>query len=136
MTTNIKEIRAKKITVDHTLAVTSGITGNVTGALIAPVAAAPADAGIALTMGFVFITKSTAAALTLAAPAVADNGKQLSIISTTAAAHTVTQASAGFNGAGASGDVATFGAAIGNSITLVAYDQKWWVINLTGVTLG
>lgn len=85
----------------------------------------------------VFITKGSAAALTLAAPTSGSHdGMTIDIVSTTAYAHTVTNSSPGFNGAGASGDVATFGAAAGNSMTVVAYGGKWYVVNLTGVTLA
>lgn len=74
--------------------------------------------------GMVFITKASAAALTLAAPVA--NGCRLVILSTTAAAHTVTIAG-GVGGAGSSADVATFGAAIGNGLTLISYNGFWWV---------
>lgn len=84
----------------------------------------------------VFITKGSAAALTIADPATADNGTRMTITSTTAAAHTVTRSTTGFNDGGAAADVATFGAAKGNSMTIVAYGGKWYAENLTGVTLA
>jgi hypothetical protein len=74
--------------------------------------------------GMIIITKGTAAALTLAAPAA--DGCRLTILSTTAAAHTVTVAG-GIGGAGASADVGTFGAAIGNGVSLISYNGFWWV---------
>ena len=74
--------------------------------------------------GIVFITKGTAAALTLAVPY--GDGARLVIVSTTAAAHTVTIA-AGFNGGGASKDVGTFGGAIGDGIVVVSYGGNWYV---------
>lgn len=125
--------------------VTGNLTGNSAGTHTGPVVGnaqesvtlAAADGAIAVKQGVVVITKATAAALTLAAPtAGTDDGKILRIVSTTAAAHTVTNASPGFNGAGASGDVATFGAAIGNAMEVVAYNGVWLAANLTGVTLG
>jgi hypothetical protein len=82
------------------------------------------------------ITKGTAAALTLAAPTTAQNGVRISIISTTDAAHTVTNASPGFNGDGASGDVATFGAAAGNALVVVAYGGTWYRESSVGVTFS
>lgn len=101
---------------------------------------ATADGAIALpTLGgskTVLITKNSAAALTLASPDGVPDGTVLTVLSTSAFAHTVTQASIGFNGGGGASDVATFGAAIGNSITVVAYGGVWFVQNLTGVTLG
>jgi hypothetical protein len=98
---------------------------------------AAADGAIAIKHGAtVVITKGSAAALTIADPATADNGCRMTIISTTAFAHTVTRTTTGFNNAGASGDVATFGAAAGNGMTIVAYGAKWYVENTLGVTLA
>jgi hypothetical protein len=85
----------------------------------------------------VFITKGTAAALTLAAPTAGDDdGKELTIMSTTAAAHTVTNTSPGFNNGSTSKDVATFGAAIGNNLVVQAYNGVWLVVSQVGVTLA
>ncbi len=97
-----------------------------------------ANGAITLTNGTVFITKGTAAVLTLAAPTTPDNdGHSLMIVSETAAAHTVTNASPGFNNGGAASDVATFGAAIGNSFELRARNGIWYVVGtMLGVTLG
>lgn len=92
---------------------------------------AAADGAITLKSGKVLITKATAAALTLADPVVGlqsaggDDGKELEVISTTAAAHTVTIAG-GLNGGGSGADVGTYGAAIGNRFSVVAYNGKWW----------
>lgn len=95
------------------------------------------DGAITIKNGIAVITKATAAALTLAAPtATTDDYKRLLIVSTTAAAHTVTQTTPGFNGGSTSEDVATFGAAIGNAMELVAYQGVWLAVNLTGVTLA
>lgn len=110
------------------------------GLLNAAPTLAAADGALALpTQGgnkTVLITKGSAAALTLAAPTTVPDGTVLTVISTTAFAHTITQAAPGFNGGGGGSDVATFGAAAGNSITVVAYNGVWYVQNLTGVTLG
>lgn len=98
---------------------------------------AAADGAITAKTGQVFITKGSAAALTLAAPtAVTDDGKELEIVSTTAFAHTVTNAAPGFNNGGVASDVATFGAAAGNSMNIVAYNGVWYAKNLQGVTLA
>jgi hypothetical protein len=100
-------------------------------------AVASADGAITAKTGVVVITKATAAALTIAAPTdVTDDGKQLLIVSSTAAAHTVTNAAPGFNGGGAGEDVATFGAAKGNAMRVVAYGATWYAVSLTGVTLA
>jgi hypothetical protein len=84
----------------------------------------------------VMLTKGSAAAVTIADPTAAMNGVEITIMSMSAAAHTVTRGTTGFNAAGGSGDVATFGAAKGNSFTIIAYNTVWYVKNLTGVTLG
>lgn len=96
-----------------------------------------ADGAVLIHPGTVLVTKGTAAALTIANPTSgAHDGMEITFISTTAAAHTLTRSTTGFNDAGASGDVATFGAAIGNGLTIVAYAGKWYTKNLTGVTLA
>jgi hypothetical protein len=130
-------------------ALVSGVSGDIIPALltfgsltvsagvqeVAVVAAV--DGAITAKRGVVIITKATAAALTIAAPtATTDDGKVVRIIAGTAAAHTVTQASDGFNGAGSSGDVATFGGAAGDSMEIVAYQGKWYTTTLRNVTLG
>jgi len=117
--------------------VTGDLTGNVTGGVKNTTALASADGAIALKAGVVLITKGSVAALTIAAPtATTDDGKILNIIATTAHAHTVTNASPGFNGAGASGDVATFGGAVGDNLVLVAYNAVWYVISKVNVTIA
>lgn len=117
--------------------VTGNLTGNVVGVIQHTVTLAAADGAISAKQGVVVITKATAAALTLAAPtATTDDGKVLRIVSSTAAAHTVTQTTPGFNGGTTGSDVATYGAAIGNAMEIVAYNGVWLVSNLTGVTLG
>ncbi len=97
-----------------------------------------ADGAITITHGTVFITKAGVAVLTLAAPTVTDNdGDTLCIVSETANAHTVTNTSPGFNNLGAAGDVATFGAAVGNNIELKARNGIWYKFGTpVGVTLG
>ena len=85
----------------------------------------------------VFITKASAAALKLAAPtATTHDGVEIVIVSTTAAAHTITGSTTGMNDLGTSGDVGTFGVAKGNGMTLVAYQGDWYVTSNIGVTLA
>ena len=100
------------------------------------VTAASADGAITIQSGTVVITKGTACALTLGTPTTAQNGTVIRIISATAAAHTVTATTIGFNAADAAGDVGTFGAAIGNNLIVVAYGGEWLVLGNTGVTLA
>lgn len=91
--------------------------------------AAAADGAIAPVDGAVFITKGTAAALTLASPVSGtDDGVRIEIVSTTAAAHTVT-CTAGFGGGTTARDVATFGGAINDSMIIEAYQGLWYLVS-------
>jgi hypothetical protein len=122
---------------NHAGTVVFGVDAAGAVAAKSPVEVASGDGAISLKEGIVVVTKGTAAALTLAAPTdVTDDGKTLTIVSTTAQAHTVTNSSPGFNGGGAGEDVATWGAAKGNAMTVVAYGATWYAVNLTGVTLA
>ena len=100
-----------------------------------PYLVASADGAISIAHGTVFITKATAAALTIANPPLGMNGAVLNVVATTAAAHTVTNTS-GFNGGSTASDVATFGGGIGDSMQLTAYNGVWLTLNLLDVTLG
>lgn len=83
----------------------------------------------------VMLDKATAAAMTLAAPSGLADGTEVTILSATAAAHTVTY-TAGFYGDTTSSDVATFAAKAGASMTIVAYKGAWGVKALANVTLA
>lgn len=141
---------------DQTVSLTPGTYGNVVGVIDAVVSATvvvvrceysrtagqtqviTGDGAITIKSGTVFLTKGSAAAITLAAPtATVDDGKRLLIVSTTAQAHTVTQTTPGINNGSTASDVGTFGAAIGNSIELVAYQGAWFTVGTPrGVTLA
>lgn len=85
----------------------------------------------------VIITKAGVAALTIADPATTDNGCEMAFISSTANAHTLSNAAgSGFNAGGAASDVGTFGGAIGDNIVIVAYGGKWLVKSKVNVTLA
>lgn len=92
-----------------------------------------ADGAITIKNGIVTLDKAGALAATLAAPAAGDNGKMLTIYSLTAQAHTVTIAG---SPASTSDDVATWTNQIGNSLTLRAYGQKWYVVGAMGVDVA
>lgn len=100
--------------------------------------AASADGAITQKEGLVAVTKAGACAMTIADPtATTDDFKVLTIISATAQAHTLDNSGgSGFNAAGAGGDVGTFGGAIGDGITLMAYQGKWLIVSKVNVTLG
>lgn len=100
-----------------------------------PVTAYAADGALTISNGTHKLTKAGVNAMTLAAPAVADEGIRMVITAQTANAHTVTLTE-GFNNGGAAADVATFGGAIGDCMHIVAINQHWNVITLRNVTLG
>lgn len=120
------------------LAVAGAISGaSVAAAVQNPVELAATNGAITSKSGVVMLTKAGVAAMTLAAPtAGTDDGKILHIVAATANAHTVTQTTPGFGAGGALLDVATFGGAIGDNMTIVAYNGKWYILNLLNVTLG
>ena len=113
------------------------IAKNDNGGLKQEFAAYSADGAIALRSHTAVITKGTAAALTLAVPtATTHDGIIIKVISSTAAAHTVTATTVGFNAGDAASDVGTFGAAIGNGFSFIAYQGEWYVLTNTNVTLA
>lgn len=114
-------------------------TGNVDGGIKQPVVEVTADGAIAVPLVDTkyVITKAGVAAMTIANPTAGiQDGITLTFISATASAHTLTRATTGFNDAGASGDVATWGGAKGDGLQLTAWDGKWYVNYLRNVTLG
>ncbi len=81
-----------------------------------------------------FIAKTTAAALTLGAPALAVNGVELVLTSQTAAAHGITTPGLlNTGGAGTPFNTATFPAQIGATLWLVAQNGSWNVANTQGL---
>lgn len=95
------------------------------------------DGAIGVYTHTALITKGTAAALTLAAPtATTHDGVTITIVATTAAAHTVTATTIGFNAGDAASDVCTFTAAIGNNLVVTAYQGEWYVVNNVNGTLA
>lgn len=97
----------------------------------------PEDGAIDPKAGVAVLTKETAGAYTLAAPAAADTGRTLIIISDSAAAHVVTATDLLEDGVtGGPKDTATFAAFKGAAITLLAYDERWMVLNKNVVTVA
>ena len=83
----------------------------------------------------VLVQKAGVCAMTLAAPTTAQDGLEVTILSATANAHTVTY-TAGFYGDTTSSDVATFAAKVGASMTIKAQGGKWGIVALANVTLA
>jgi hypothetical protein len=86
------------------------------------------DGAIDISLGDLFLlTKGSAAAITLADPTAADNGRTICIRSGSAFAHTITLAG-GIGGNGSADDVITFTNRAAASITLKVINAKWWVV--------
>jgi hypothetical protein len=139
------DIDAANVTVSGTLAVTGAqtFTGQVTataGVKDGNFAAVTADGAITIPTAdkTFYITKAGVAAMTIVDPtATTHDNIKLTFISTTAQAHTLSNAAgSGFNDGGAGGDVGTFGGAKGDNITICAYQGKWYVDRKVNVTLG
>lgn len=97
---------------------------------------AAASGALPLQAGTVMVTKAGVAALTLAAPAAANVGQRITVISTTANAHTITATGLIEDGVtGGSKTTATFAAFGGASIVLEAYGSKWYVVAKNAVTI-
>lgn len=91
---------------------------------------------LTLVPGIHSIDGAAAIAMTLAEPGPqTPEGAIMVIQSGTAQAHTVTY-TAGFAANTTSGDVATFGAAIGNSMTIQNIGGAWRILALNGVTVA
>lgn len=120
--------------------VTGNTTGTHTGGIFSPIVNLSANGAVTVPTVDTkyFLTKAGVAAMTIVDPTtVTHDGLRLSFISTTAQAHTLSNAAgSGFNVTGASGDVGTFGGAIGDGIVLIAYGGKWLVESKVNVTLG
>jgi hypothetical protein len=95
-----------------------------------PIAIPTVPSGVPIT---IFLNATSAAAMTLAAPAPEQDGVTLVITSNTAFAHTVT-ATGLFNDGSTTTNVATLAANAGASMTLEASRGKWNVISSTAVT--
>jgi hypothetical protein len=99
------------------------------------------DGAITIKHGIVRLNKGSAIAATISNPvAGTDDYKTLVIASVTAQTHTVTSAE-GFGNNTADcikegEDRATYGGAIGDCLTIVAYNGAWYVKGLHGITIA
>lgn len=117
---------AAGVTVDGVLIKDTAVYGRT------PVGAVTADGAITITAyNKIFaITKAGVAAMTIVDPtATTHDGVELTFIATTANAHTLDNSAGSgfFSSGGATKDVATFGGAIGDGLTIVAYQGKWYI---------
>lgn len=94
------------------------------------------DGAITIANSTVYLTKGSAAAITIAAPtAGTHDGLEIWVIAGSAQAHVITCSTVGFNAKGSSGTV-TYTAAIGNAVVLKAYNGNWYTPVKTGVTVA
>ena len=101
------------------------------------VTAYAADGAIAIGAGVARLTKTSAGAYTLAAPAAADEGTVLHIVAGTDYAHVVTIASTSLlDGTNTPKGKCTTAAYIGSGITVVAVNQKWLLRSNVAATLA
>jgi hypothetical protein len=96
----------------------------------------PDTALISIDMGVVTLSKVGVVTATLAKPTtVTDDHKRLYVVSLTAQAHTLAVVGGSFGNGGAGENLATWDAAIGAGIALVAFGGEWYITNKTGVTV-
>lgn len=94
------------------------------------------DGAITIQNATVYLSKAGAGAITLAAPTSGTHdGIRITVISTTAQAHVITSGVDGFNAKGSSG-TATFGGAIGDSVTFEADTGHWYTVATRNVTIA
>jgi hypothetical protein len=94
------------------------------------------DGAITIQRSAVALTKGSAAAITLAAPTAAQAGTIVRIVAGSAFAHVVTATGLIDDGVtGGSKTTATFGAFVGASLTLMAYNLKWVVLSKNVCTI-
>lgn len=104
--------------------------------IVGAIQAITGDGAITIQNSTVFASKAGAAALTLAAPtAGTHDGRTIRVVAISAQAHVITGGVDGFNAKGSSG-TATFGGAIGDSVTFVAYNGHWYTTSLVNVTIA
>lgn len=97
-----------------------------------------ADGAITVKNGVCKIAKTVAGAVaaTLANPTTGtDDYKELLIINFQAQANTVT-CTGGFGNGGNSYDVATFAAAVGQTLKIQAFEGKWYIVGNNGATIS
>jgi hypothetical protein len=94
------------------------------------------DGAITIQNATVYLSKASAAAITLAAPTSGTHdGIRITVIALTAQAHVITSGVDGFNAKGSSG-TATMGGAIGDSVTFEADSGHWYTVSKINVTIA
>jgi hypothetical protein len=122
------------------LTIAGNIIGNMTGLLaaVAPTVVSASSGALAIPTignGSFSLTYAGAGGYTLVRPAAVDDGKILTIVTEVAQAHVITCSTDGFNAKGSSG-TATWTAAIGNYLVLMARNTHWFNVGILGVALA
>jgi hypothetical protein len=95
------------------------------------------DGAIPIATGAVMLTKGSAGAYTLAAPTAEQDGTIMRLIAGSAFAHVITATGLLQDGVtGGAKNAATFGAFLGSSLTLMAYNLTWYVLAKNVVTIA
>jgi len=96
-----------------------------------------ADGAITIATGVAELAKTSAAAMTIAAPSTAQDGTIITITGATAYAHVVTfTGSILVNGTSAAKITATFPAYVGGSVQVIARGGKWYLLSNTNTTIA
>jgi hypothetical protein len=96
-----------------------------------------ADGAIALASEIAILSKTSAAAMTLAAPLKSQDGQELTVTAGTAYAHVVTATNLIEDGVtGGAKDTITLGAFVGASATLIALGGKWHLKSVNVATIA
>lgn len=104
--------------------------------IVGAIQAITGDGAITIQNSTVVLSKGSAAAITLAAPtATTHDGYIIRVVAISAQAHQITGSVDGFNAKGSSGTI-TFGGAIGDSVTLVAYNGHWYTLAKVNATVA
>lgn len=124
------------LTGDMTGNLTGDVTGDVTGAIQNAVDTSGTAAGtIAAASKVVVVGGGGSVGLTLAQPtAGTHDGMTITFVALDAETHTINPGTIGFNAGNDS--VATFGGAIGDGFTVVAYDGEWYTTENINVTFA
>ena len=138
---NLTAVGATALSTDIISEVTSAAGVTIDGLLIkdggiGAVQAITGDGAITIQNALVFLSKGSAGAITLAAPTSGTHDKIIvRVVAISAQAHVITGSVDGFNAKGSSGTI-TFGGAIGDSVTLVAYLGHWYTLAKINATVA
>lgn len=98
------------------------------------VVAITGDGAITVAPSTVYLSKGSAAAITIVAPtATTHDGYIIRVVAISAQPHVITSSVVGFNAKGSSGTL-TFGGAIGDAVEIQAYQGNWYTTSRVNVT--